>query len=742
MGADRFKTLHRATLLFAFAALCVASVAAASNRIAVPADGIGTSGDWMGAAVALSGDTAAVGIPHGVITPFAAPGAIAIFRNVAGAWQRETFLGPGLASTFALQQDTLVVGGTQQVVTFVRNGTTWSQHDVLATPAYSVALSGDTLLVAGSAANAYLRSNGTWSLQATLAGDQPNETISSVALDGDVAAILGFTPTERSFLQAYVHFYHRSGASWTLESTIPEGLFWPGGSTSVELAVSGETVLVGYGSVTAYVRDQGNWSTQGVLDPLVPTTVMSIAIDGDRAILGSPPDDIPGVPAAGSAYVFERSNGAWSRTDHVADADASAGAAFGSSLALEGDKAIVGSLNAITAAGDAGHASVFDLGTQPATDIATLDAGNAHAHENFGARFGASGSTLVVGALNADTVQYVPYGAAYVFGLDADTWTLEAELHGPAGTRWGFGTSAAASADTVVVGSPHDNQTGAAYVYTRADGTWPKAAQLAPDDGSVQTFGEEVAFDGDRIAVAAPFANTVYLYTGSGSSWLEEASLVPSTGSAADEFGTSLSLAGDTLIVGAPGASVGIETGAGLAFVFVDTGSGWAEQAVLQSPAPLAYTHFGSAVSIRGDLALVGANYSAEGAQRVYVFRRGGTAWTLETTLDVQSSTAQNVLTSLAISPDESMIAVGLPPTFPGGGLVSTFVRANGNWAPARTFVDDGPGNPGGMDGFGAAVAFLDKNLLVGAPQDGAGGAVYEYGVGDQIFASGFDPIP
>ncbi len=322
------------------AALCAMSATASATRIFATADGIGTAGDSMGSAVALSGDTAAVGIPQGVMTPHAAPGVIAIFRNVAGTWQREAFLGPGFPSVFALQQDMLVVGGAH-VATFLRDGTTWSQHDSLDTSASSVALSGETLLVSGTPASVYTRDNGAWTPQATLAGDQPDETIFEVAIDGDVAAVAGFVHPSM-VTQAYVHFYHRSGAVWLLESTLPAG----GGLTTppIVLAVSDQTVLVGTSQVDAYVRDpNGDWSLQGTLDPLVTYLPDSAAIEGDRAVVGSPGDDIPGVNGAGTAYVFERSGGTWSRTDHLYDPGATFGAGFGSSVALEGDTVVAGS---------------------------------------------------------------------------------------------------------------------------------------------------------------------------------------------------------------------------------------------------------------------------------------------------------------------------------------------------------------------------------------------------------------
>ena len=710
-------------------------LAVASTRIFVPGDGIGTGGDSMGAAVALSGDTAAVGIPQGLLTPGAAPGVIAIFRDGNAGWQREAFLGPDLPSTFALQQDMLVVGGPA-VATYVRSGSTWSRHDVLDTPTGSVALSANTLLVSGTPATAYMRSNGTWTPQATLAGDQPGEILDNVALCGDIAAVAGYTqPT--SAKQPYVHLYHRSGQTWTLESTITEPLIIFG-TPLPRMAISGDTVLIGTDRVDVYVRDQGNWSSQGMLDAQAPNFPNSFAIDGDRALTGFASADIPPAYGAGSAFVFERSGGTWSLVGDLSDPDAQPFAAFGSALAVEGDAVVVGSVHGTTAAGEAGYASVMDLATPPASKVASLDAGNAHARENFGSSFGASASTLVVAAPQADVTELSPPGVAYVFGATTGGWTLEAELHGYPTTQSNFATSVAASTDAIVVGSSTDQGTGAAYVYTRSGGTWTEAAQLTPDGTDFVEFGQAVAFDGDRIAVGAPFDGGVYLYTGSGANWPEEAMLVPSTGVTGDNFGGSLALSGDTLVVGASTAD-DITFGAGLAFVFVNDGSGWVQQAMLRSPSPLAYAGFGASVATRGDTAVVGTLATSDGMQHFHVFGRSGATWTLATTFDVGIDPAESYIGSVAISPDENTIAVGVLTSPSDGGSVLTFVREGGNWVPGLTLTNDGPGNPGGVDGFGIALAFLDENLFIGAPFDGAGGAVYEYGLGDSIFASGFE---
>jgi hypothetical protein len=299
MSANTLEKLRGMLRIAALAFLWAAS-AAASDRIFVPGDGIGTSGDTMGAGVALSGDTAAVGIPQGSLTPHAAPGAIAIFRNVAGDWQREAFLGPGLSSAFALQQDMLVAGGPY-VATYVRAGTTWSRHDLLDTPASSVALSGDTLLVSGTPAGVYTRVDGAWAAQATRAGDHPDERMASVALAGDVAVVLGYVHPGLHD-EAYLHFYHRAGDAWTLESIASLAI----SPDENMLAIGMPTGLPGAGRVLTFVRANGGWTPSRTLVDDGPGNPggaddfgAALAFFGENVFAGAPLDG-----AGGAVYGF------------------------------------------------------------------------------------------------------------------------------------------------------------------------------------------------------------------------------------------------------------------------------------------------------------------------------------------------------------------------------------------------------------------------------------------------------
>jgi hypothetical protein len=130
-----------------------------------------------------------------------------------------------------------------------------------------------------------------------------------------------------------------------------------------------------------------------------------------------------------------------------------------------------------------------------------------------------------------------------------------------------FGGAVAISGDTAVVGAPYDSvgansHQGSVYVFIRVGGTWTQQAQLFADDGAAgDEFGWSVGIDGDTIVVGAHadnvFANTdqgsAYVFVRSGTTWTQQAHLFANDGSARDRdyFGNAVAIQGDTAIVGA-----------------------------------------------------------------------------------------------------------------------------------------------------------------------------------------------
>ena len=230
-------------------------------------------------------------------------------------------------------------------------------------------------------------------------------------------------------------------------------------------------------------------------------------------------------------------------------------------------------------------------------------------------------------------------GAAYIFTGGGSAWSLAQELTETTvegSSQDYFGYSVAISGSTVLVGARNSSlkshYQGAAYVYTSSGSTWTQSATLTANDGAPDDlFGHSVAISGSTILVSAPghavsgnsSQGAAYVFTGSGSTWTESDELTATDGAAWDLFGWSVRLSGETIIVGAPNHTVnGNSTGS--AYVFTGSGSTW----ILTSEPPAldgaAGDSFGSSVGLSGPTVLVGAIGHEVGTQTeegaAYVF--------------------------------------------------------------------------------------------------------------------------
>ena len=207
--------------------------------------------------------------------------------------------------------------------------------------------------------------------------------------------------------------------------------------------------------------------------------------------------------------------------------------------------------------------------------------------DQFGFSVSLSGDTVLVGSANQEVGTNMGQGAAYVFVRSGTMWSVQQMLTAPDGMSGDeFGSSVALSGSmsmttcaasgpcTAVIGAPFGNSsTGVAYVFVRTGTTW---AQLGPDliagDAMASDeFGSSVSLDGGTAVIGALFhqvgtnANqgAAYVFVGSSSTnWTQHAELTSSSGgatdgAAGDEFGFSVSVSGDTALIGAPFHQVG-----------------------------------------------------------------------------------------------------------------------------------------------------------------------------------------
>jgi hypothetical protein len=300
----------------------------------------------------------------------------------------------------------------------------------------------------------------------------------------------------------------------------------------------------------------------------------------------------------GVAYVYSAATGALVAS--LPDPSPAGDDAYGASVSVSGNTVVVGAWRD-TGAPDGGKAYVFNATTGEL--IATL-ANPSGAHDaGFGYSVSVSGNTVAVGAFawGGST------GQAYVF--DATTGGLIAVLDNPSPPRGLFGLSVSVSGDMVAVGAPGDDtgapDSGQAYVFDATSGGL--IATLAnPSPSSNAHFGT-VSVSGNTVVVAAPDDNRPRPQSGKAyvfNATTGELIANLANPSAANEFGASLSVSGNTVVVGADGAYVfNATTGALIA--------------TLANPSPIAHNAFGGSVSVSGTTAIVGAPHDA-GAAYVY----------------------------------------------------------------------------------------------------------------------------
>jgi hypothetical protein len=346
----------------------------------------------------------------------------------------------------------------------------------------------------------------------------------------------------------------------------------------------------------------------------------SVAISGDRAIVGAPMDDDP-FTDSGSAYIFLLDGGQWQQQVKLTAGSINQGANFGQSVAIAGDFALVGAPfdNRVEPSAGAVHVYKFD-GIQW-LEHSQIVAGDAAASDYFGWSVALSGNTAIIGASDDDDFG-ARSGSAYIFRYDGSDWIQTQKLLAADGTfNDKFGYAVAISGDTVIVGAYQDSDLffsgGSAYVfrYDLVSGWIQEAKLVAPDGAEGNEFGATVGISGDTAVVGSwPHdhggikdigAGYVYRYDGLG--WPFQTELLASDGTINDYFGYSVAADGDTIVVGATGRNKAGQFYAGAVYPYRWDGTAWVEQAVQIASDGQSYDNLGHSVALSGDTVVSGA---------------------------------------------------------------------------------------------------------------------------------------
>lgn len=347
----------------------------------------------------------------------------------------------------------------------------------------------------------------------------------------------------------------------------------------------------------------------------------SVALDGDTAVIGAQGASDEGYANAGKAYIFTREGLKW-REEAILGAGgkrAELNNFFGCSVAISKDTVIVGALGTTAEAGErAGSAYVFTRQDTEWTQQAVLIPSDSEKSAAFGVSVAVEGDTAVVGAPAATHNGAEFAGKAYVFERRDTEWVesdiLNSELL--KGQTRAFGVSVALRRDQLIVGAPDTTvdgfkYAGSAHIYTLQDRRWTEVAALfdkEPEDGGA--FGYSVGVDKDHAIVGAPgstfegkgLAGKVWAYSAQDSIWNLDQLLTATEPMEEASFGQSVSFSGNTLLVGAP-----YERRRGGAAVFRRSDREWKHFQNLKYQDDQEEGYFGQSVAVRGDAMLVGA---------------------------------------------------------------------------------------------------------------------------------------
>ena len=624
---------------------------------------------------------------------------------------------------------------------------------------FSVAVSGDTAVVGAPAdgvgsnprqgsAYVYVRSGSAWTQQQKLNasdGIANDEFGYAVAIQGDTIFVgRHFTQVgNNARTRGAVYVFTRSGSTWTQSATLlaPSDAA-DGDLFGSSLAVDNGTLVVGalqknngttffQGAAYVFTGAAAAWTQQAKLvandGGFANFFGVSVAVSGDTTVVGATGQ--AGVSAdsgRGAAYVFTRSGSAWSQQQKLLAGDGAAGDAFGFSVGVSGDTAVVGArLDNVNGVGGQGSVYVFVRGGTVWTEQQHLFGVEAtQRNDTFGGSVAVRGDTVVVGAPAHEVLPGIAnHGAVYVFTRAGTVWTRRQKLIHSDAAPDALGTSVAFDGSSVVAGAPSKNSTrGAAYVFAIDPNAGPK---LVADDGLTQDrLGYSVAVSGDTAVVGAPEdevasnqqqRGAAYVYVRNGSTWTQQQKLLASDGVGGDKFGTSVAIHGDTIVVGAPNNGGSDE---GAAYVFTRAGSAWTQQQKLLKTGGENQDYFGQSVAVEGDTVVVGAifesnNGTAANQGAAYVFTRTGAAWTQAATLRGSDSNFSDWF-GASVSISGNTVAVGAPiAETPTKGAAYVFTGAGSAWTQQQKLPL--PSDIGVANDFGASIAVSGDTVVVGA---------------------------
>jgi hypothetical protein len=434
----------------------------------------------------------------------------------------------------------------------------------------------------------------------------------------------------------------------------------------------------------------------------------SVAIYEDTAIVGAPLDRIGSNTEQGSAYIFLRNQDVtdqWGEVKKLTASDGAAGENFGGSVAIYEGTAIVGAEGGdVGSNNNQGSAYIFERnqgGLDNWGEVKKLTASDGAAADLFGSFVAIYADTAIVGSPVDSMGNNIGQGSAYIFERNQgglDNWGEVKKLTASDGATFdNFGGSVAIYADTAIVGAQRDDMgsnvdQGSAYIFKRNQGgldNWGEVKKLTASDGARgDNFGSSVAIYADTVIVGASgdlfsgvsTPGSAYILErdqGGLNNWGEVKKLTASDGAGGDLFGRSVAIYEDRVIIGGDGDDIGNNMSQGSAYIFERSqggGNNWGEVKKLTASDGATFDLFGFSVAIYADTAVVGAFNKNFGIGSAYIFFAEKTTPTISASPVTLAEAAPTTNTSIAAVSEPDQAANTLVVTVNG----STSATVNG----------------------------------------------------------------
>ncbi|MEY8251181.1 MAG: LruC domain-containing protein, partial [Colwellia sp.] len=357
------------------------------------------------------------------------------------------------------------------------------------------------------------------------------------------------------------------------------------------------------GQACLYQRSAESWNLLSCLSPSTEnlTAVQqfgnAVAISGELIVIGAEKNQSG---KNGVAYVYQRQGDSWLPQAELVAPSSQANDKFASTLSISENYIAVGSQG--FSASHAGAVYIFKSIDSGWVEDLVITPVSSFKSAHFGSSVMLSGEYLIIGD---DDHGRAHEGSAYIYKQEDGIWSKQASLKGGDVTKSAnFATSVAISKNYAVIGAKSENnplikkhkKSGAVYVYKRTGKLWNSQAKLLASDAQQgDNFGSSVAISGDYLLIGAENKDTArgatYLFKNINDIWTEVFKFEADDAKQQDNFGHAIAITQDYIVIGAQNKSVASGT-EGVSYLYDlnrDTSPSEREQALTEMQTQLAY---------------------------------------------------------------------------------------------------------------------------------------------------------